>query len=89
MLLTLVVPIYETACGMPAVPSTDLVLGLILVTELTGLVLAALPPPTHMASVTACIAAQAPEKVPVPGWDAPRCFSALALTRPRAARSAS
>ena len=80
VLLTLVVLVYETVGGMRAVAWTDLVQGLMLVTGLTGLLLAAVPGPGHVAEVTAWLATEAPEKVAVPGWDACRnWFSTLAL----------
>ena len=80
VLLTLVVLIYETVGGMRAVAWTDLVQGVMLMVGLTGLLVAASPTPAHMASVTAWIAAEAPEKVAVPGWDTCRnWFSTLAL----------
>ena len=78
--LTLVVLVYETVGGMRAVAWTDLVQGLMLVTGLTGLLLAAAPTPAHLAEVTTWIAAEAPEKAAVPGWDVCRnWFSTLAL----------
>ncbi len=80
VLLTLVVLIYETVGGMRAVAWTDLVQGVMLMVGLTGLLAAASPTPAHMASVTAWIAVEAPEKVAVPGWDACRnWFSTLVL----------
>ena len=80
VLLTLVVLIYETVGGMRAVAWTDLVQGVMLVTGLTGLLLAAVPGPSHVAEVTAWLAVEAPEKVAVPGWDTCRnWFSTLAL----------
>ncbi|MCY4507568.1 MAG: sodium:solute symporter family protein, partial [Acidobacteria bacterium] len=63
VLLTLVVLVYETVGGMRAVAWTDLVQGVMLVTGLTGLLLAAVPGPSHVAEVTAWLAVEAPEKV--------------------------
>ena len=69
VLLTLVVLVYETVGGMRAVAWTDTLQGLMLVVGLTGLLVAASATPAHLASVTAWLATDAPEKVAVPGWD--------------------
>ena len=68
-LLTLVVLVYETTGGMRAVAWTDSVQGLMLVVGLTVLLVAVSPTPAHLARVTEWIAAAAPEKASVPGWD--------------------
>ena len=80
VLLTLVVIVYETVGGMRAVAWTDCVQGIMLLVGLAGLLLAVVPTPTHLADLTATVAAAAPEKVAVPSWDVSRnWFSTLLL----------
>ena len=80
VLLTLVVIVYETVGGMRAVAWTDCVQGIMLLAGLAGLLLAVAPTPTHLAGLTAVVAAAAPDKVAVPGWDVVRSwFSTILL----------
>ena len=80
VLLTLVVGIYETVGGMRAVAWTDCVQGIMLLAGLSGLLLTVAPTPTHLAAMTAAIAAEAPEKVAVPPWSVTRTwFSTILL----------
>ncbi len=80
VLLTLVVIVYETVGGMRAVAWTDCVQGIMLLVGLVGLLLAVVPTPGHLAELTAAVAAEAPEKVAVPGWDVSRnWFSTILL----------
>ena len=78
--LTLVVIIYETAGGMRAVAWTDCVQGIMLLVGLVGLLLAVVPTPGHLAELTEAVAAAAPEKTAVPGWELSRYwFSTILL----------
>ena len=80
VLLTLVVIVYETVGGMRAVAWTDCVQGIMLLVGLAGLLVAVVPTPAHLAELTAAVAAAAPEKVGVPGWDVSRnWFSTILL----------
>ena len=80
VLLTLVVIVYETVGGMRAVAWTDCVQGIMLLIGLVGLLLAVVPTPAHLGELTAAVAAAAPEKVAVPGWDVSRnWFSTILL----------
>ncbi len=80
VLLTLVVIIYETVGGMRAVAWTDCVQGIMLLVGLAGLLLAVVPTPAHLGELTAAVAAAAPEKAAVPGWDVSRnWFSTILL----------
>ena len=80
VLLTLVVIVYETVGGMRAVAWTDCVQGIMLLVGLVGLLLAVVPTPAHLGELTAAVAAAAPEKVAVPGWDVSRnWFSTILL----------
>ena len=80
VLLTLVVLVYETVGGMRAVAWTDAIQGLMLMVGLTGLMIAISPTPTKLAEITQLIAAEAPSKTAVPGWDISRnWFSTLVL----------
>lgn len=66
--LTVVILVYETMGGLRAVAWTDAVQGGLLLLGLGGVLVAVIPSPEHMRSVTEWIAAAAPEKVAVPGW---------------------
>ena len=80
VLLTLVVIVYETVGGMRAVAWTDCIQGIMLLVGLVGLLLAVVPTPAHLGELTAAVAAAAPEKVAVPGWDVSRnWFSTILL----------
>ena len=80
VLLTLVVIVYESVGGMRAVAWTDCVQGIMLLVGLVGLLLAVVPTPGHLAELTEAVAAAAPEKVAVPGWDVSRnWFSTILL----------
>ena len=80
VLLSLVVIVYETVGGMRAVAWTDCVQGIMLLIGLVGLLLAVVPTPAHLGELTAAVAAAAPEKVAVPGWDVSRnWFSTILL----------
>ena len=79
-LLSLVVIVYATVGGMRAVAWTDCVQGIMLLVGLVGLLLAVVPTPAHLGELTAAVAAAAPEKVAVPGWDVSRnWFSTILL----------
>ncbi|MXZ72432.1 MAG: sodium:solute symporter family protein [Acidobacteria bacterium] len=80
VLLTLVVIIYETVGGMRAVAWTDCVQGIMLLVGLVGLLIAVVPTPGHLAGLTEAVAAAAPEKAAVPGWELSRYwFSTILL----------
>ena len=80
LLLTFVVIIYETVGGMRAVAWTDCVQGVMLLVGLTGLLIAVIPTPDHLADLTNKIALTSPEKVAVPTWEISRnWFSTIIL----------
>ena len=68
VVLTLVIIVYETMGGMRAVAWTDSMQGLMLLLGIAGLLIAAVPSPSHLRDTTEWILSYQPEKAVVPTW---------------------